>query len=165
MRKPEYRAPFDAAAVALPVIATQARDLAAEDKPGRDALAALAELITLKMASMRSGLERADAGDFEAAMALLDSPQAHEIDARTSTAFDSMAKRNTAALADRAARWEDSLDASRSGILAVVGLNAALIALLCVIREPSKDVPTPRPPRQPGTGRTVGHCQRRKVRR
>ena len=133
MRKAEYRAPFDAAAVALPTIATQARDLAAEDKPGRDALAALADLITLKMASMRSSLERAEAGDFEAATTLLDSPEARELDARTAAAFESMAKRNTAALADRATRWEESLDASRSGILAVVGLNAALIALLALV--------------------------------
>ncbi|QJR09198.1 hypothetical protein DSM104443_00235 [Usitatibacter rugosus] len=131
--KPEYRSPYDQAVTALPSIATQARDLAAEDKPGRDMLAALTELIALKMATMRSSLERADTGDFEGALALLDSTDSRALDARTTAAFESMAQRNTAALADRAARWEDSLDASRSGILAVVGLNAALIALLALV--------------------------------
>lgn len=131
--KPEFRAPYDEAVAAIPAIATQARDITADDKPGRDALATLAGVVTLKLANLRSSLERADAGDFAGAAAMLDSPDAIDVDKRTVAAFEALAQLNTAALADRAMRWEDSLDASRGGILAVVGLNAALIALLALV--------------------------------
>ena len=53
--------------------------------------------------------------------------------ARIERAFTELSRYNAEVLTFRAFQWEDSIDSSRSGILAVVGLNAALIALLALL--------------------------------
>lgn len=132
-RQPEYLEPLKRATASIGAVREQLRDLVAADKEERDRLAGLADLVTLKVAELRRTLERAGAGDFEGARAVFEGGEGRELMRRIEVAFADFGRHNAVRLTARAHRWEDSIDASRSGILAVVALNAALIALLALV--------------------------------
>jgi signal transduction histidine kinase len=130
---PAYLEPYRRASASLGEVREELRDLSAGDKESRDRLAALNDLITLKAAEMRRTVERASAGDFAGARAIVESGEGRELTQRIEAAFDAASRQNASTLSARAFLWEDTIDSSRSGILAVVGLNVALIALLALL--------------------------------
>ena len=74
-RRAEYLEPYQRAMKALAAVREQLRDLVADDKEARDRLFALQELVTLKAAELRRTVERANAGDFDGARAIVESDE------------------------------------------------------------------------------------------
>ena len=132
-RRTEYLEPYQRAMTALGAVRKQLRDLVADDKEARDRLAGLQDLVTVKAAELRLTIDRANAGDLDGARAIVEADEGRQLMTRIDRAFAELSRHDTDVLTDRALRWEDSIDSSRSGILAVVGLNAALIALLALL--------------------------------
>lgn len=132
-RQPEYLELYGRAVKALQVVREELRDLSAEDKASRDRLATLDTLVTLEVDQLQRTLESARAGDFDAARMAIDSFEVRDLSRRLEAAFATASAQNAAGLADRSRLWDDTLDSSRSGILAVVALNLTLIALLALL--------------------------------
>lgn len=132
-RRAEYLEPYTRAVKSLQALREELRDLSANDKSLRDRLASLDALVTLKIDELQRTVARAGAGDYEGARAAVESGEGRELMNRLEGAFTAASAHNAATLADRTRIWEDTLDSSRSGILAVVGLNMALIALLALL--------------------------------
>jgi signal transduction histidine kinase len=132
-QRPEYLEPFRHARSSLDSLRAQLRVLASGDARGDEHLAALNDLITLRAEELRRTVELEDAGNHAGALASFHASEGRRLAARIEQAFADFASHNAGTLGERALRWEDTIDASRSGILAVAGLNAALLALLALL--------------------------------
>lgn len=132
-REPQYLEPYERALRALHAVRGELGDLAAGDKESRDRLANLNDLLALKLAQLQRAVELTSAGDVQAARDIVASGESRALSARLEGAFASFSRHLSEVFARRTARWEDVIDSSRSGILAVVGLNAALLALLALL--------------------------------
>ena len=130
---PAHLEPYQRASKLLAEVREHLRDLSAGDKETRDRLATLNDLITLKAAELQRTVDRASAGDFAGARAIVEAGEGRDLTQRIEAAFDAASRQNAATLSGRSFLWEDTIDSSRSGILAVVGLNVALIALLALL--------------------------------
>lgn len=119
---------------AMRPVSKQLRDLVGEkDAATREKLAMVSEVVTLKFAQLESTLDRATKGDPDGARAELDSEAARALNARVAKGFQEVMAASNNALDRRAQHWESSMDSNRHGILAVVALNATLIALLALV--------------------------------
>jgi len=132
-RNIDYIASFQVAVERLRPLRQQLRESAPPDRTARTRLADLQEAVALQEAALQRSMERAQALEFEAALEQIQAPQGRQLAARIRA--DAVALISTGGLqaVSRAAKWEASVDASRSGILAIVGLNAALIALMALL--------------------------------
>jgi signal transduction histidine kinase len=132
-RNPEYLEPYKRATANLGPVREQLHAMVAGDKEARDRLAIVDDLVALKVAELERTVERARAGDIDGARSEVEGGEGRSLMARIDQQFAEFEKHNAGVLTARAHRWEDAADSSRSGILAVVGLNAGLIALLALV--------------------------------
>ncbi len=132
-RRIEYVAPYREAVKELRPLREELRDLAAGDKAIRERLAELDALVTIELAELQRTFDRADAGDFEGALALVAGAEGRVPSQGIEPALRATLAAAEDAATRRALAWEASLEKSRSGILAVAGLNAALVALLTLL--------------------------------
>lgn len=132
-RNPEHEATYRTAIERLRPLRAQLRDLAAHDRLALTRLADLQEAVALKESDLQRAMERARAGDFDAAIAPLHSPESRGLSERIRAQATALLAGSEEQAVSRTAEWEASVDASRSGILAVVGVNAALIALMALL--------------------------------
>lgn len=132
-RNVDYIPSFRAAVDRLRPLRQQLRESAPLDRTARSRLADFQETVALQEAELHRSMERAQAGDFEAALALIQAPQGRQLAARARAEAVALISSGGLQAVSRAAEWEASVDASRSGILAIVALNAALIALMALL--------------------------------
>jgi signal transduction histidine kinase len=132
-RRAEFLEPYRRSLGQLRAVREQLRDLAAQDRAMRERLADLNELVTLAFAAYQKSIERAAAGDFEAARALIEGDDNLQRTRKLDEQFAQARNLAEQAVAARAAGWQDTLESSRSAILATVGMVAVLIAILALL--------------------------------
>ncbi|QJR13459.1 CHASE3 domain-containing protein [Usitatibacter palustris] len=130
--RPEYMDAVKASIAASRPVREQLRDLL-PDKPTRERLADLNELVTLKISDLELSLERATGGDMEGAREFVESDKARDLAAKLRVSFGTVQRAATEIVHQRTQRWEEAMESSRTGLLAVVALNATLIALLALL--------------------------------
>ena len=132
-RKPLYLEPFQRSVDAIRPLQREVLDLAYQDKVVRDRLTELSQLIALKLADMERSIKIASAEEFERTLAVVEGDEGRQLTDKIRAAFADLNRIVSQQMETNTARWQDSMDASRSGIVTAVGLNVALIAMLALL--------------------------------
>ena len=132
-RKPVHLEPFQRSVEALRPLQRELLDLAYQDKQVRDRLAELSQLITLKLAEMERTIKVANVEEFERTLAVIESDEGRQLMEKVRAGFAELNRLASAQMESNTARWQESMEASRSGIVTAVGLNVALIAMLALL--------------------------------
>ena len=132
-RKPPHLEPFQRSVEAIRPVQRELFDLAHRDKALRDRLTELSELIALKLSEMDRTIKAASAEDFERTLAVLDSEEGRSLMEKIRANFTELNRLATQQMEGQSARWQESMEASRSGIVTAVGLNVVLIAMLALL--------------------------------
>ena len=132
-RKPAYLEPFQRSVEAIRPQQRELLDMAYQDKPVRDRLQELSGLIALKLAELDKNIKVASAEEFERTLAVLDSDEGRQLMERIRKGFAELNGIVSQQMEANTARWQESMEQSRSAIVTAVGLNVALIAMLALL--------------------------------
>jgi signal transduction histidine kinase len=132
-RKPVYLEPFQRSVDALRPLQRELLDLAYQDKEVRDRLTELSQLIALKLSDLERTIKVASAEEFERTLAVLEGDEGRQLMEKIRANFADLNRMVSAQMDTNTQRWQDSMEASRSGIVTAVGLNVALIAMLALL--------------------------------
>src|SRR5688572_7838567 len=132
-RNPAYLEPFQRSVEAIRTQQRELLDIAFQDKPVRDRLQELSGLIALKLSEMERNIKVASAEEFERTLAVLDSDEGRQLMEKIRKGFNELNAIVSQQMEANTARWQESMEASRSGIITAVGLNVALIAGLALL--------------------------------
>ena len=110
---------------AIPPLQREILDLTHDEKAERDKLTEVNALIALKLAEMERTVKVASAEDFDRALAIVEGDEGRQLSDKLHTAFANLNTIVNTQMAQRSREWEDSVQASRSGILTAVGLATA----------------------------------------
>jgi signal transduction histidine kinase len=132
-RKPAYLEPFQRSVEAIRPQQRELLDMAYQDKPVRDRLQELSGLIALKLAEMDRNIKVASAEEFEKTLAVLDSDEGRQLMEKIRKGFVEITGIVSQQMEANTARWQESMEQSRSAIVTAVGLNVALIAMLALL--------------------------------
>jgi len=132
-RKPLYLEPFRRSVEAIRPLQRDVLDMAYQDKPVRDRLTELSQLIALKLSEMERSIKLVNAEEFERTLAVLEGDEGRQLMEKIRANFTDLNRLVSHQMEGNTSRWEESMDASRSGILTAVGLNVALIAMLALL--------------------------------
>ena len=136
-RKSDYLIPFQKSVEAIRPLQREVLDLAYQDKAVRDRLTELSQLIALKLADMERTIKVASAEEFERTLAVIEGEEGRQLTEKIRAGFADLNLLVSRQMETNNARFQESMDTSRSAIVTVVGLNVALIAMiaLLLIRE------------------------------
>jgi signal transduction histidine kinase len=132
-RKPVHLEPFQRSVEQLRPLQRELLDLAYQDKAVRDRLTELSQLIALKLSEMERTIKVANAEEFERTLAVLESDEGRQLMEKIRVGFADLNRIVSSQMETHSARWQESMEASRSGILTAVGLNVTLIAMLALL--------------------------------
>ena len=132
-RKPLYLEPFQRSVDAIRPLQREVLDLAFQDKIARDRLTELSQLIALKLAEMDRSIRIANAEEFEKTLAVIEGDEGRQVMEKIRTSFAELNRLVAEQMGTNNSRWQESMEASRSGIVTAVGLNVALIAMLALL--------------------------------
>ena len=132
-RKPVHLEPFQRSVEALRPLQRELLDLAYQDKQVRDRLTELSQLITLKLAEMERTIKLANADEFERTLAMVEGDEGRQLMEKVRAGFTELNRLVSGQMESNTARWQESMEASRSGIFTAVGLNVVLIAMLALL--------------------------------
>ncbi len=132
-RKPLYLEPFQRSVDGIRPLQREVLDLAYGDKVVRDRVSELSQLIALKLAEMERTVKVASAEEFERTLAVLESDEGRQLMEKIRASFTELNRIVSEQMEINTARWQESMDTSRSGIVTAVGLNVALIAMLALL--------------------------------
>ena len=132
-RKPAYLEPFQRSVEAARPQQRELLDMAYLDKPVRDRLQELSGLIALKLAEMDRNIKVASAEEFERTLAVLDSDEGRQLMEKIRKSFAELNAIVSQQMEAHTARWQESMEASRSAIVTAVGFSVALIAVLALL--------------------------------
>jgi signal transduction histidine kinase len=132
-RKTLYLEPFQRSIEAIRPLQRELLDLTYQDKPVRDRLTELSQLIALKLSSMERAIKAANAEEFERTLAVLESDEGRQLMEKIRVSFEELNRIVSQQMEANSARWQESMETSRSGILTAVGLNVVLIAMLALL--------------------------------
>jgi signal transduction histidine kinase len=132
-RKSLYLEPFQRSVENIRPLQRDVLDLAYQDKQVRDRLTELSELIALKLSEMERTIKLVNAEEFERTLAILEGEEGRQLMEKVRANFADLNKIVSQQMDTSAARWQESMEASRSGIVTAVGLNVALIAMLALL--------------------------------
>jgi len=136
-RKNDYLGPFQKSVDGIRPLQREVLDLAYQDKAVRDRVTELSQLIALKLADMERTIKLASNEEFERTLAVLEGEEGRQLTEKIRIGFADLNKLVSQQMETNTARWQDSMENSRSAIVTAVGLNVALIAMLglLLIRE------------------------------
>jgi signal transduction histidine kinase len=132
-RKSVYLDPFQRSVEALRPLQRELLDLAYQDKAVRDRLTELSQNIALKLSEMERSIKVASAEEFERTLAVLEGDEGRQLMEKIRANFADLNRVVSSQMESNTARWQESMEASRSGIVTAVGLNVALIAMLALL--------------------------------
>jgi signal transduction histidine kinase len=132
-RKDAYLEPFQRSVDAIPPLQREILDLTHDEKAERDKLTEVNALVALKLSEMERTVKLASGGDFDRSLAIVEGDEGRQLSDKLHAAFASLNTIVSAQMEQRSRQWEDSVQASRSGILTAVGLNVVLIAMLALL--------------------------------
>jgi signal transduction histidine kinase len=132
-RKNDYLAPFQKSVEAIRPLQREVLDLAYQDKAVRDRLTELSQLIALKLADMERSIKVASADEFERTLAVLEGEEGRQLTEKIRAGFADLNNLASRQMETNTARYQDSMETSRSAILTAVGLNVVLIATLALV--------------------------------
>ena len=132
-RKTLYLEPFQRSIEAIRPLQRELLDLSYQDKAVRDRLTELSELIALKLSSMERTIKAANAEEFERTLAVLESDEGRQLMEKIRVSFEELNRIVSQQMEANSARWQESMETSRSGILTAVGLNVVLIFTLALL--------------------------------
>ena len=132
-RKPVYLEPFQRSVEAIRPLQRELLDLAFEDKVVRDRLTDLSGVIALKLSEMERSIKVASNEEFERTLAVLESEEGRQLMDKIRAGFAELNRIASDQMESQSARWAESMDSSRSGIVTAVGLNVVLIAMLALL--------------------------------
>jgi signal transduction histidine kinase len=132
-RKPLYLEPFRRSVEAIRPLQRDVLDMAYQDKPVRDRLTELSQLIALKLSEMERSIKLVDAAEFERTLAVVEGDEGRQLMEKIRANFADLNRLVSQQMEVNTSRWQESMDASRSGIVTAVGLNVALIAMLALL--------------------------------
>ncbi len=118
---------------AIPAIQREILDLAYRDKAVRDGLAQLGQDLAIKVDEMQRSVKPADPQQPAGNPVMLDSDEARQTNAKIRKDFTELDRLVAPQVERHNLRWRDSMEASRSGIFTMVGLNVVLIAMLALL--------------------------------
>ncbi len=124
---------FQRSVRAIPAIQREILDLAYRDKEVRDRLADLGRSLAIKVDEMQRSVKPVDLQHASGGAALLDSDEARQTNAKIRKGFAELDRLVAPQMEKHNLRWRDSMEASRSAIFTVVGLNVVLIAMLALL--------------------------------
>jgi signal transduction histidine kinase len=132
-RKNDYLGPFQKSVEAIRPLQREVLDLAYQDKAVRDRLTELSQLVALKLADMERSIKIASAEEFERTLAVLEGDEGRQLTEKIRAGFADLNKLVSQQMEMNTARWQDSIENTRSAIVTAVGLNVALIAMLALL--------------------------------
>jgi len=132
-RKDTYLEPFQRSLDSIRPLQREILDLMHDEKAERDKLTDLNALTALKLAEMERTVKVANGEDFERALAIVEGDEGRQLSEKLHAAFAGLNTIVSEQMDQRSREWEDSVEASRSGILTAVGLNVVLIAMLALL--------------------------------
>jgi signal transduction histidine kinase len=132
-RKSDYLIPFQKSIEAIRPLQREVLDLAYQDKAVRDRLTELSQLIALKLADMERTIKVASAEEFERTLAVIEGEEGRQLTEKIRAGFADLNMLVSRQMETNNARFQESMDTSRSAIVTVVGLNVALIAMLALL--------------------------------
>jgi signal transduction histidine kinase len=132
-RMPSHLEPFQRSLEAIRPVQRELFDLGHRDKALRDRLTEMSELIALKLAEMERAIKAASAEEFERTLAVLEGEEGRALMEKIRANFAELNRLATQQMEAQSADWQESMEASRSGIVTAVGLNVALIAMLALL--------------------------------
>jgi signal transduction histidine kinase len=132
-RKSGYLEPFQRSVDAIRPLQRDVLDLAFQDKVARDRLTELSQLIALKLAEMERSIKIANAEEFERTLAMVEGDEGRQVTDKIRTNFAELNRMASEQMETNTSRWQESMEASRSGMVTAVGLNVALIAMLALL--------------------------------
>jgi signal transduction histidine kinase len=136
-RRAEYLEPFAKAVGRLRPLQADLRDLVAVDRDIRERNADVNAVVALKIDEMEKTIHLASVGDFDTALAMLSGNEGQQLMTRIRTGLKVLNALVSARIENQTLKWEQSVDASRTGVLIVVAVNVVLIAItaLLLIRD------------------------------
>jgi len=132
-RKAAYLEPFQRSVEAIRPQQRELLDMAYQDKPVRDRLQELSGLIALKLADMEKSVKVASAEEFERTLAMVEGDEGRQLMEKIRKSFAELNGIVSQQMETNTARWQESMETSRSAIVTAVGLNVALIATLALL--------------------------------
>ena len=132
-RKPAYLEPFQRSVEAIRPQQRELLDMAYQDKPVRDRLQELSGLIALKLSDMEKSVKVASAEEFERTLAMLEGDEGRQLMDKIRKGFAELNGIVSQQMESNTARWQESMETSRSAIVTTVGLNVILIATLALL--------------------------------
>jgi signal transduction histidine kinase len=136
-RRADYLVPFSKAIERVRPLQEDLRDLVAVDREIRERFADVNAAIALKIAEMEKSILLAGGGSFESALAMLGSEEGQQLMQRIRSNMKSLNALVALRIQEQSEKWEQSVDAGRTGVLTVVAVNVVLIAItaLLLIRD------------------------------
>ena len=132
-RKGVYLEPFQRSVDAVRPLQREVLDLAFQDKVARDRLSELSQLIAIKVAEMERSVKVASAEEFERTLAVIEGDEGRQVMEKIRTGFADLNRMVSEQLETNTSRWQEAMEATRSGIVTAVGLNVALIAMIALL--------------------------------
>ena len=132
-RKNDYLVPFQKSVEAIRPLQREVLDLSYQDKAVRDRLTELSQLIALKLADMERSIKVASAEEFERTLAVLEGDEGRQTTEKIRAGFADLNKLVSQQMETNTARWQESMENTRSAIVTAVGFNVALIAMLALL--------------------------------
>jgi signal transduction histidine kinase len=132
-RRTDYLGPFSKAIERVRPLQASLRDLVAVDREIRERFADVNTSIALKIAEMEKSIRLAGNGDFESALAMLGSDEGQQLMLRIRESLKALNALVASRIQAQSEKWEQSVDASRTGVLTVVAVNVVLIAIAALL--------------------------------
>ena len=124
---------FRLSVAAIPAIQREILDLAYRDKEVRDRLADLGRTLAIKVDEMQRSVKPVDPLHNSGDATPLDGDEARQTNAKIRKGFAELDRLVAPQMEKHNLRWRASMEASRSAIFTVVGLNVVLIAMLALL--------------------------------
>jgi signal transduction histidine kinase len=136
-QRADFLAPFPRALERLRWLQSELRDMVEADREIREHFADLNGLVALKIGDMDETIQRAGSGDFKGAMSMLGDAEAAQLVLRIRDTLNTINVLVASRIRGQSKTWEESVQSSRTGVLIVVAVNLALIAIaaLLLIRD------------------------------
>lgn len=136
-RRADYLEPFPRALERLRALQSDLRDLVSVNREIRERFADINVLVALKVDEMEKTIQPARSGDFESALAALGNDEGQVLMSSIRESLKALNTLVSVRIQSQSQNWQNSVEASRSGVLIVVVVNVALIAIaaLLLIRD------------------------------
>lgn len=129
----DYLERFPKALERLRWLQADLRDLVAGDREVREQFSDLNGLVAQKIAAMNETIRLAGSGDLKGAIAFVGAGEGENLMNRIRAALQSINALVALRIRDQSKAWEKSVDTSRTGVLIVVAVNLALIAITALL--------------------------------